>query len=127
VLISHGEYVRASFHDPDAYEAIYGAEYTDDLLLGWDINREMVARVSWKPYMVSRPMAPLLTEVHVPTLLVWGEHDAVVPRDCAQQYLELLPHARLEIVTGAGHAVDLERPIELAELVRRHVTHTSTR
>jgi pimeloyl-ACP methyl ester carboxylesterase len=118
VLVSHGEYVKAAFHDHASYEAIYGATYADDTLLQWDLNREMVARVSWKPYMYDRQMVPLLVEVDVPTTLVWGEHDRIVPRVCADQYAAALPNARIEIVAGAGHAVDMERPTELAALVR---------
>jgi pimeloyl-ACP methyl ester carboxylesterase len=121
VLVSHGEYVKAAFHEPVAYEALYGGEFTDEVLLQWDLNREMVARVSWKPYMYSRQMSPLLAEVDVPTLLVWGDHDAVVPLDCAEQYRAALPDARLEVVGGCGHAVDLEQPETLARLVREHV------
>ena len=120
MLIAHGEYVKAAFHDHDAYVAIYGDTYDDDTLLQWDINREMIVRIAWKPYMYNRQMAPLLVEVDVPTLLVWGEHDAVVPFECAQQYSQLLPDARIEIVAGSGHAVDMERPDELAALVLRH-------
>lgn len=118
VLIAHGEYVRAAFADPAAYERVFGTEYTDELLVAWDTHREMIARISWKPYMYNRQMAALLGEVRVPALVVWGERDAVVPLDCAHQYVERLPDARLELVDGCGHAVDLERPDALAALVR---------
>lgn len=120
MLIGHGVYVKAAFHDPDAYVAIYGETYEDDLLVRWDINREMVVRIAWKPYMYNRQMAPLLGEVDVPALLVWGAHDGVVPFECAQHYARLLRDARIETVAGSGHAVDMERPAELATLVRRH-------
>ncbi|MEX2230491.1 MAG: alpha/beta fold hydrolase, partial [Dehalococcoidia bacterium] len=59
--------------------------------------------------------------VRPPTLLVWGEHDRVVPRSCAERYLEALPNARLEVVAGAGHLVDIEQPERLAELIRAHI------
>jgi pimeloyl-ACP methyl ester carboxylesterase len=120
MLIAHGEYVKSAFHDPEAYVAIYGETYDDDTLLQWDINREMIVRVAWKPYMYNRQMAPLLAELAVPTLLVWGEHDAVVPFECAEHYARLLPDARIEVVADCGHAVDMERPAELATLIRRH-------
>jgi pimeloyl-ACP methyl ester carboxylesterase len=121
VLISHSEYVRAAFGTTEAYEAVYSAELPDELLLQWDHNREMTARVSWKPYMYNRGLAPLLPLVPLPTLLVWGEHDRVVPIECAERYQSLLPDACLEVVAGCGHAVDLEQPAVLAELVTRHV------
>jgi pimeloyl-ACP methyl ester carboxylesterase len=120
MLIAHGDYVKAAFHDRDAYVSIFGDTYEDDTLIQWDINREMVVRIAWKPYMYNRQMAPLLTELDIPTLVVWGEHDAVVPAECGEQYARLLPDARLETISGCGHAVDMERPAELAALVRRH-------
>ncbi len=122
ILVSHSAYVSAAFNDRDVYTRLYGDPPTDDTLITWDVNREMMTRVAWKPYMYNRQMAPLLCEVNVPTLLVWGDADAIVPRVCAEQYQRLLPDARLEIVADCGHAVDMERPTELAELVARFVT-----
>ena len=77
----------------------------------------MTARLSWKPWMFNRQLLPLLPEVHTPTLLVWGEHDRVIPIDCANQYKEALPNATLEIAKGAGHLVELEQPDALAESI----------
>jgi 2-succinyl-6-hydroxy-2,4-cyclohexadiene-1-carboxylate synthase len=58
-----------------------------------------------------------LGELKIPTLLVAGEHD---PKFCAiaRQMQEKIPQARLEIVSGAGHAVHLERPDEFDNLVK---------
>ncbi len=121
ILVSHSAYVSAAFKDHDRYTGVYGETPTDDLLIAWDLNREMMTRVAWKPYMYNRQMAPLLCEVHVPTLLVWGDADAIVPRVCAEQYQRLVPDSQLEIVGDCGHAVDMERPAELADLVTRFV------
>lgn len=121
VLVSHSQYVQAAFHDPAAYTEVFGDELTDELLVLWDESKEMTARVSWKPYMYNRQMAPLLAELDVSALVVWGEHDDVVPRSCADQYVRALPDARLEVVAGCGHAVDLEQPARLAALVRSHL------
>ena len=101
VLISHSEYVRAAFEDQKAYEAVYGTDLTDELLLAWDLNREMTTRVAWKPYMYNRRLPPLLAHVQVPTLVVAAESDRIIPRSCAEQYVELMPQARLEIVRSA--------------------------
>jgi pimeloyl-ACP methyl ester carboxylesterase len=121
MLISHGAYVKSAFRDQGAYASVYGETFEDATLLDWDINREMIVRIAWKPYMYNRQMAPLLTEVETPTLLVWGEYDAVVPMECARQYQALLPNARLEVVPGSGHAVDMEAPDQLAQLVLNHI------
>ena len=44
-----------------------------------------------------------------------------MPVDCGRQYGEVLPNSRLEIVEEAGHAVDLEEPERVAELVTSFV------
>ncbi len=110
VLISHSEYVRSAFSSTAAYEQVFTDVLSDELLLAWDRNREMVARVAWKPYMYNRRLVPLLGSVEVPVLVVWGSEDRVVPLECGEAFARLLPNARLEIVKGCGHAVDLEAP-----------------
>ncbi|HEV8298043.1 MAG TPA: alpha/beta fold hydrolase [Acidimicrobiales bacterium] len=118
MIVSHSEYVRTAFSSPDAYNRLYGGELSDELLLRWDVNRETVARTAWKPYMYNRTLAPMLTATDVPTLLVWGELDRIMPRSCAHRFRDLLPDARLEIVARCGNAVGYERPTELAALIR---------
>jgi pimeloyl-ACP methyl ester carboxylesterase len=39
----------------------------------------------------------------VPTLLVWGERDPIIPVEHGREAHELMPHSRLEVFPGAGH------------------------
>lgn len=55
----------------------------------------------------------------VPTLLLWGERDAVVGLEASRATLELLPGARLEIIPGAGHLPHQERPGAFVEALER--------
>ena len=116
-LVGYIDYARAAFRDQAAFEAVYGAEPSNDQLELWDICREMCFRIAWKPYMYSQTLPSLLTSMSAPTLLVWGAEDKVVPRSAADIYLASLPDARLEVVAGCGHAVDMEQPEALARLV----------
>lgn len=120
-LVSATEHVRGGFHDQTKFDALFGAEPDIDQLEAWEINREMTARVAWAPYMFSQSLPHLLGGVTVPTLLVWGRHDPIVPLSCARRYAALLPNARLEVVEDCGHYVDLEQPQRLAELVAAFV------
>jgi pimeloyl-ACP methyl ester carboxylesterase len=87
----------------------------------WDICREMSFRIAWKPYMYSQTLPHLLGAVRAPALIVWGEHDKVVPQSAAKRYLEALPNARLEVVRASGHCVDMEQPAALAGLVTQFI------
>jgi pimeloyl-ACP methyl ester carboxylesterase len=51
-----------------------------------------------------------LAEVRVPTLLVWGERDVIVPRDLGEQLQRSIPGSRLVVIPGAGHNVMYDRP-----------------
>ncbi|MDQ6846122.1 MAG: alpha/beta fold hydrolase [Candidatus Dormibacteraeota bacterium] len=53
----------------------------------------------------------------MPTMLVWGENDRVIPVSHAHSAYEEMPGSRLEIISGAGHFVQLEKPQRVAELI----------
>jgi 2-succinyl-6-hydroxy-2,4-cyclohexadiene-1-carboxylate synthase len=63
------------------------------------------------------PLSRRLREVRVPVLLLAGSLDDKYRR-LAQRMEAELPHARVEIVPDAGHAVHLEQPDVFAQLVR---------
>ena len=60
-----------------------------------------------------------LTEVTAPALVVWGEDDAWIPVDRAHRLAAAIPGAELELIPGAGHLVQLDRPAELAAVLER--------
>jgi pimeloyl-ACP methyl ester carboxylesterase len=121
MLLGFEDYVRLGFHNDDSYTSMFGEYAEPELVLMWDLSREMTARLTWKPWMFSHEMPHLLYGVHTPTLLVWGDDDRVIPLDCALQYESQLRNARLEVVANSGHAVDLDRPDQLAALVLAHI------
>jgi pimeloyl-ACP methyl ester carboxylesterase len=67
------------------------------------------------------PLGARLPRVEAPTLVVWGDRDALMPVDTGERLVEALPHAELRVVEGCGHAVPEERPDALLELVRAHL------
>ena len=118
-LLSYIDYVRRGFADQQAFDRVFGAEPPTSRLEQWDLNREMTFRIAWKPYMYSPTLPHLLGAVATPTLVVWGARDEIVPRECGERYAKSLANARLEILEGAGHFVDMEKPHELARVVAR--------
>ncbi len=53
---------------------------------------------------------PLLKTIAAPTLLIWGEKDAMIPFGNSADYLAALPHARLQALPGVGHLPQEEAP-----------------
>jgi pimeloyl-ACP methyl ester carboxylesterase len=60
----------------------------------------------------------------VPTLIVWGDRDVVIPVEHAYSAHGLLPASRLEIVEGAGHFLPFEQPEVLDALLRDFLATT---
>jgi len=67
---------------------------------------------------VMEPLWDRLPSVAIPVTLIAGERDAKF-RAIAERMAGLLPDARLHVVPGAGHAVQLQQPAALAELLAR--------
>jgi pimeloyl-ACP methyl ester carboxylesterase len=57
-----------------------------------------------------------LRRLAVPTLMIWGDHDPVVPLADARAVAAEIPHARLEVLP-AGHVPWLGHPDRVAALL----------
>ena len=53
---------------------------------------------------------PLLSKLPMPTLVVWGSRDRVVPLEHATLFARNIPHARLTIMRGCGHMPFYQKP-----------------
>ena len=71
---------------------------------------------------VQEPLWDRLAGLRPPALLVAGEQDARFSAIARQMAAAIGPSARVAIVPGAGHAVQLERPAELAALIEAFVS-----
>ena len=57
-----------------------------------------------------------LPQVRVPTLVVRGSRDTIVPQRWAEEVTRLLPAGRLVVVPGAFHTMNFQQPLELARV-----------
>jgi pimeloyl-ACP methyl ester carboxylesterase len=57
---------------------------------------------------------PQLPTITAPTLLLWGDHDALFSRAHQDRYLAAFPHARLTVYEETGHCPNWERPERVA-------------
>ncbi len=107
---------RLSFTDTTQvtdYDLLFGTKSTPEAREAHLINREAVTRYCWKPYMYDPSLPPLLERLRdIPTLVMWGREDRIVPVECGELYRKAIPGARLEVIGGCGHFPHLEKPGE---------------
>lgn len=118
-IISPAQVLELQFHDqnqvPD-YAATYGRELSPEEQLTADLNREMAVRLTWKPYMHDPRLAGgLLQRVKIPTRMVWGRQDRIVPVECGGIYQEAIPNSELVVIENCGHSPQVEKPNEFIQ------------
>ena len=84
-------------------------------------GREMTTRLCWKPYMHDPSLIHLLPRVEVPTLVIWGENDRIIPPSAGERIAETMPNTRLEVIASAGHLPHIEKPDEVIPLLQQHL------
>jgi len=72
-------------------------------------NSFIVARLAWQPRFYDPLLMKWLQRVKVPTLVLWGADDAILPASYAKGFKERLPHAEIEIFPDCGHLPQLEK------------------
>jgi pimeloyl-ACP methyl ester carboxylesterase len=109
-----------TMHDPTSvpeWQELFGRPPTPAELEIVQRNREMTARLTWKPYMHNPRLPHFLPRITNPALIVWGREDRIVPVVCGEQYRRLLPDARLQVLERCGHVPPVEQPDAFARLV----------
>jgi pimeloyl-ACP methyl ester carboxylesterase len=60
----------------------------------------------------------------IPTLIVWGDKDGIIPMSHGQAAHQAIPGSRLEILEGSGHFLPLQDPARLAAVVGDFIAST---
>lgn len=123
--------LRAIFDDP--------ARISDELLeilvaVEQDLESMRAARrvlnigVDWrglKPIMLEQ-IRDAAHQITVPTLIVWGKQDRVVPMHHAFEARKKIPNARIHLFDHCGHTPQLEYPAQFNALVREFANQVNS-
>jgi pimeloyl-ACP methyl ester carboxylesterase len=69
-------------------------------------------------------MDRLYLAARMPTMIIWGDRDTVIPVSHARAAHEAIPDSRLEIIEGVGHFPHVEEPLRFVDLLRDFVSAT---
>jgi pimeloyl-ACP methyl ester carboxylesterase len=69
-------------------------------------------------------MDRLYLAARMPTLIVWGDRDNMIPVSHAYAAHSAIPGSRLEIIENAGHYPHVESPVRFAEIVTDFMSTT---
>lgn len=118
-LMQNRERIRELlFHDPKGPMATLVVKDQPDeqaMLYAYQAMT-VLARMVWeRPY--DPKLAGRLKRIQCPTLLVWGDHDRLVPPAHGEAYKSLIPGAQLKLIQDCGHLPMFEKEAEFVEAI----------
>ena len=69
---------------------------------------------------------PHLGRISVPTMVIAGREDAIMPLEWLEELARGIRGAKLEVIDRCGHMAPLEKPAEVARLMRRWIGAAET-
>lgn len=126
--------------DPDSVAAKYRIQYSSALSRPQDIER-VISRLrasftrerilkgrAIEDRLISETLASenydLISrlDLRIPTLVMHGEDDNLIPHECAAHIAQAIPGARLDVLKGCGHFSYLECPDTLYDAIRQFIS-----
>ena len=121
-LVVSRQFITAGFHDPSsvaAFQEVCPDEPSPEQVESWETAREEACRLTWRPYMHDRSLPHRLGRLKdLPSLIIWGRNDEVVPVSAAEVYNRSIAGSRLATIENCGHRSDVEKTAEVASLLK---------
>jgi pimeloyl-ACP methyl ester carboxylesterase len=105
--------------DPEIWKAMKAAPEGANSI-EWPIEQtraaEAAARIFWP--LGNTRIEKRLRLIQAPVLLLWGEHDKIMPRGYAATFARgIAGKTETTIIPGAGHLAELDKPVEVARAI----------
>ena len=65
-------------------------------------------------------LRPEISKIELPSLVIHGDGDKLVPLEDAEWLVSHLPNSHLQVIKGAGHVPTVTRPLEVADEINRY-------
>jgi pimeloyl-ACP methyl ester carboxylesterase len=115
--------LNLSIYDPATtpeFAKLYGGQRTPEQFEAFEDARTETARIAWEPILHNPSLPHFLHGVSgLPTQIIWGREDDLVPVSAAQAYKQALDNTetRLTIFDDCGHRPEIEKTAEFVKLI----------
>jgi len=107
----------------NAFQVMSGRKKIDEKIVSGFIERMQLpnAKMAFMSTLLGLSNSEAITEklqlITIPTLIVWGENDPVIPIDYAQSFVSGINDCRFYKMTGCGHTPYVEKPKVFFQIV----------
>jgi len=109
--------LRAFFHDQAIADRLLAQPRSPeqaDIALK---NRFTTAKLIWQPRGYNPHLHKWLHRIDVPSLILWGESDRLLPPAYAEEFHRLMPGSRITVFPACGHLPNIEKADEFVNAI----------
>jgi len=107
-LWSPEKMARNLVHDPELAAQMMPGDMTQEQQMLVLKNRLTTARLAWQPRLHNPDLRKWLHRVSVPTQILWGSEDQLIPAAYAQAWCDLIPGSQSTVFPSCGHLPHVE-------------------
>jgi 2-hydroxy-6-oxonona-2,4-dienedioate hydrolase len=116
------EYIRkkaeVTFYDPQTATK----EIVDEVYETVNNRLKAIKVIALAKSAIRNNLGEELNQIKQPTLLIWGNNDAVTPPFVAREFQKLIPNSELHFIDKCGHAPMMEVPDEFNRILHKFLT-----
>ncbi len=116
------EYIKkkaeVTFYDPQ----IATKEIVDEVYETVNNRLKAIKVIALAKSAIRNNLGEELNQIKQPTLLIWGNNDAVTPPFVAREFQKLIPNSELHFIDKCGHAPMMEVPEEFNRILHKFLT-----
>lgn len=121
-LVVARDYINASFLNAAGvaeFPQFYGSTFTPDQAEAIERAREAASLLAWRPFMHNPSLPHLLRRLkQLPTQIIWGKDDTIVPLSAGEVYQHAIPGSKLVVFEQCGHHPEIEQADEFIRQVK---------
>lgn len=116
------------WHDSDSDIAIKKTTVPEDpseravINVNRTITLASVGKFCWP--IPDKGLTKRIHRINMPTLLLWGNNDQVVPISYGELFNSLIPQSQLQIIDDCGHIPQLEKPNDFVNIINNFIRGT---
>lgn len=120
------QYLAASVKDPassEEFTSLFGGAMTPEQFEHFQDATAEAARLAWQPYMNNPALYYRLGLARdLPTLMLWGKDDAIMPVSAASLYQDAIRDAKLVLFKDCGHRPEIEQTGKFLKKLANHLS-----
>ena len=116
-ILNDEELARTLLVDEGRIQALLAMELSEDQQDTLIKNKVATARLGWQPRLFNPRLRKWMHRIDVPTHIIWGTEDKVIPPSYAAEFQSLISGSKVTMIDKCGHLPNIERTEAFVEAV----------